>query len=335
VRSSRRLGLALAALVLWPGFGCFAPACGQSAAAGRDRPARIGLLLYGSLQQYGPEEHPFLTGLRDVGLLPGRNVTILVRGAEGHVERLRQLAAELIAAKPDIIVTAGPQPIQAVKDATSSIPIVMAIVSDPVTYGFAATLAHPGGNLTGMSMVNTELSSKRLELLKEAAPGRSRVAVFTDPTMGPQGLSETEAAAPALGLELQIITITAGQIDEGLAKAERGRAEALLVMPTPFYNLPELRSRIGELALRQRLPSMCEEISYVRAGCLLSYGPDFGAMWRRSAAYVQKILDGASPGDLPIEQPTQFNLFVNLGIAKALGLEMPPSILARADEVIE
>jgi putative ABC transport system substrate-binding protein len=332
---SRRSGLAFAALGFWAGFGCFALVWGQSAAAPGDRPVRIGLLLYGSLQQYGPEEHPFFTGLRDVGLSPGRNVTIVVREAEGHVEQLRQLAAELIAANPDIIVTAGPQPIQAVKDATSSIPIVMAIVSDPVTYGFAATLAHPGGKLTGMSMVNTELSSKRLELLKEAAPGRSRVAVFTDPTMGPQGLSETEAAAPFLGLKLQIISVTASHIDDGFAETERGRAEALLVMPTPFYNLPEVRSRVGELALRQRLPSMCEEVSYVRAGCLLSYGPDFGQMWRRSAAYVDKILRGASPGDLPIEQPTKFNLFVNLGIAKALGLEIPPSILARADEVIE
>jgi putative tryptophan/tyrosine transport system substrate-binding protein len=311
------------------------PVCGQSAAGMRGRQARIGLLLYGSVRQYGSEEHPFFTGLREMGLVEGENVTVLVREAEGHTERLPRLAAELTAAKPDVIVTAGPQPIQAVKDATSSIPIVMAIVSDPVTYGFAASVAHPGRNLTGMSIMNTELSSKRLELLKDAAPGMARVAVFTDPTMGPQGLPETEAAARALGLELQIFAITASQIDNGFAEAERGRVEALLVMPTPFYNLSEVRTRIGELAMRNRLPSMCEEISYVRDGCLLSYGPDFGAMWRHSAAYVDKILKGASPGDLPIEQPTEFNLFVNLKTAKALGLTLPQSILVRTDEVIE
>ena len=341
MRSNRRSVLAIAALGFWATLGGSAglllpnPVRGQPGAAISNRPARIGLLLYNSRQQDPSEEHPFFIGLRDIGLVDGRNVTVLVREAEGHVERLPLLAAELVAAKPDIIVTAGPQPIQAVKDATSSIPVIMAIVSDPVTYGFAASLSHPGGNLTGMSMVNTELSSKRLQLLKEATPGISRVAVLTDPTMGPQGLPETESAARALGLELQILTITASQIDHGFGEAERGRAEALLVMPTPFYNLPEVRSRIGELTLRYRLPSMCEEISYVRDGCLLSYGPDFAEMWRHSATYVDKILRGGSPGDLPIEQPTRFSLFVNLSTAKALGLRIPQTLLTRADEVIE
>jgi putative ABC transport system substrate-binding protein len=301
----------------------------------RERPARIGLLLYGSLKLFSPGMHPFLAGLREVGLIDGKNATLIVREANGHTERLPQLAAELIAARPDIIVTAGPQPIQAVKTATSKIPIVMAIVSDPVTYGFVQSLPHPGGNLIGMSMVNTELSSKRLELLKDAAPGITRVAVFTDPTMGPQGLPETAAAAHALGLELQILTVTAAQIDTGFAEAKRGRAQALLVMPTPFYNLPEVRQRIGKLALQYRLPTMCEEVSYVRDGCLLSYGPDFAAMWRRSAVFVDKILKGTKPADLPVEQPTKFDLFVNAVTAKALGLTIPPLILARADEVIE
>jgi putative tryptophan/tyrosine transport system substrate-binding protein len=341
VQSNRSSALAIAALGCWAMLGgsggllLSVPARGEPAAVISNRPARIGLLLYNSRPQYPSEEHPFFIGLRDIGLVDGRNVTVLVREAEGHVERLPQLGAELVAAKPDIIVTAGPQPIRAMKDATSSIPIVMAIVSDPVTYGFAASLAHPGGNLTGMSMVNTELSSKRLQLLKEATPGISRVAVLTDPTMGPQGLPETESAARALGLELQILTVTAGQINHGFGEAERGRAEALLVMPTPFYNLPEVRSRIGEVAVRYRLPSMCEEISYVRDGCLLSYGPDFAAMWRHSATYVDKILRGGSPGDLPIEQPTRFNLFVNLNTAKALGLRIPQTLLIRVDEVVQ
>jgi putative tryptophan/tyrosine transport system substrate-binding protein len=308
---------------------------GSVLAAGPGKPPRIAILLYNSLQQHPGPEHPVLLGLRDVSLVDGTTATILVREADGHPERLPQLAAELVAERPDVIITAGPQPIAAVKNATNSIPIVMAIVSDPVTYGFVDGLAHPGGNLTGLSMVNTELSSKRLELLKEAAPAITRVAVFTDPTMGPQGLTETAGAARLLGLELQVLPLTAGEIERGFVEAQRAQAQALLVMPTPFYNLPDVRRRLGAMAIGHRLPSICEEISYVRDGCLLSYGPDFPAMWRRSAAYVDKILKGAKPADLPVEQPTQFNFFVNLNTAKALGLTIPQSILTRADEVIE
>ena len=308
---------------------------GLAIAAGRGEPPRIAILLYGSLLQHDFPEHPLLVGLRDVGLVGGKTATVMVREAEGHPERLPQLAGELVAENPDIIITAGPQPIAAVKNATATIPIVMAIVSDPVTYGFVDGLARPGGNLTGLSMVNTELSSKRLELLRDTAPEIARVAVFTDPSMGPQGLPETTAAARALGLELQLLPMTAAEIERGFVDAERGRAQALLVMPTPFYNLPEVRRRIAALAIQHRLPSMCEEISYVRDGCLLSYGPDFPAMWRRSAVYADKILKGAKPADLPVEQPTKFNFFVSLKTAKALGLTVPQSVLARADEVIE
>ena len=315
--------------IAWLGDG------GSVLAAGSGEPPRIAILLYYSLLQHPGQEHPVLLGLRDVGLVDGKSATILVREAKGHPERLPQLAAELVAQKPNVIVTAGPQPVAAAKNATGTIPIVMAIVSDPVTYGFVDGLAHPGGNLTGLSMVNTELSSKRLELLKETAPAITRVAVFTDPTMGPQGLNETAVAARSLGLELQVLPLAAGEIERGFVEAERGQAQALLVMPTPFYNLPEVRQRLGALALEHRLPSICEEISYVRDGCLLSYGPDFSWMWRRSAVYVDKILKGAKPADLPVEQPTQFNFFVNQKIAHALGLTIPPSILARADEVIE
>ena len=293
----------------------------------------IGVLLYGAKSP--DQEHPLLAGLREVGLMDGKTATILVREAEGEAERLPRLAAELVTAKPDVLVTAGPQPIRAAKEATSTIPIVMAIVSDPVTYGFVASLARPAGNLTGLSMVNTELSSKRIELLREFQPSIFRVVVFTDPSMGPQGLDETAAAARALGLDLQILPLAATEIDHGFAEAKRGQAQALLVMPTPFYNLPEIRRKLGGLALQHGLPSMCEEISYVRDGCLASYGPDFSAMWRRSAVYVDKILKGAKPGELPVEQPTKFELFVNLQTAKALNLTVPQSLLARADEVIE
>lgn len=310
-------------------------ACVSATVANAAERPRIGILLYYSLAQHPGSEHPVLLGLRDAGLIDGKTATVLVREAEGHPERLPRLAAELLAEKPDVLVSAGPQPIAALKNATATIPIVMAIVSDPVTYGLVANLAHPGGNLTGMSMVNTELSSKRLELLKEVAPAIGRVAVFTDPTMGEQGLPETAAASRALGLELQVLPLTADEIERGFVEADRGRAEALMVMPTPFYNIPRVRQRLGTLAVQHRLPSMCEEISFVRDGCLLSYGPDFAAMWRRSGVFVAKILKGAAPADLPIEQPTMFHLFANQNTAKALGLTLPPSILARAEEVIE
>lgn len=298
-------------------------------------PPRIGVLLYNSLLQHGGPEHPVILGLRDVGLVEGKTANILVREADGDPDRLAQLAAELVAQKPDVIITAGPQPIAAVKNATNTIPIVMAIVSDPVTYGFVNSLSRPGGNLTGLSMVNTELSSKRLELLKEMAPRVSQVAVFTDPTMGQQGLSETAEAARLLGLNLQILSLTASEIERGVIEAQQGQAEALLVMPTPFYNIPDVRRRLAAQAIEHRLPSMCEEISYVVDGCLLSYGPDFPAMWRRSAVYADKILKGAKPADIPVEQPTQFNFFVNKKTAEAIGLPIPQSILARVNEVVE
>jgi putative ABC transport system substrate-binding protein len=324
--------LLLAALVLGvPGWNF---AWGQAAVPGRDRPARIGILL-SNAHIFAPAEHPVFVGLREVGWLDGQNATLILRDAEGQSGRLPELAADLVAAKPDVIITAGPQAVQAVKNATTTIPVVFAIISDPVTYGVVASLAHPGGNLTGLSMVNTVLSSKRLELLREVAPGIARVAVFTDPTMGPQGLPETRAAAASLGLDLQVLNTTPTELERAFADAQQGRAQALLIMPTPFFNVREIRQQLAERSLRQKLPSMCEEVAYVHDGCLLSYGPDFVEMWRRSAAYVDKILKGAKPADLPIEQPTKYSLFVNLKTANALGLIIPPAILARAEEVIE
>jgi ABC-type uncharacterized transport system substrate-binding protein len=300
----------------------------RTAQAQPPRPV-IGVLLYNP----GREE-ALVLGLRDVGLIDSETATLVVRRADGHAERLPRLAAELAAAKPDVLVTAGPQPIAALKAAAPMTPIVMAIEGDPVRDGFVRSVAHPGGNITGLSMLNTELSGKRVELLREIAPSISRVAVFHDPTQ-PQGLPETATAAGALGLDLQVLALTPDKIASGFAEAQRGDAQALLVLPTPFYNLPAVRQQLGTLALRGRLPSMCEEASYVRDGCLVSYGPDFAAMWRRSAVYVRKILDGAKPADLPVEQPTKFELAINLKTAKALGLTVPQLLLAQADEVIE
>ena len=328
-RQVKRLAVVLlAAIVMVNGSGL-------TAASGREEPPRIAILLYNSLLQQGGPEDPVILGLRDVGLVDGKTATILVREAEGNPDRLSQLAAELVAQKPDVIITAGPQPIAAVKNATTTIPIVMAIVSDPVTYGFVDSLSQPGGNLTGLSIMNTELSSKRLELLKEMAPRIRHVAVFTDPTMGPQGLSETAGAARLLGLELQVLSLNADEIKRGFIEAEQGQADALLVMPTPFYNIPDVRQRLGAQSIEHRWPSICEEISYVLDGCLSSYGPDFPAMWRRSAVFVDKILKGAKPADIPVEQPTQFNFFVNKRTAEAIELPIPQSILVRANEIIE
>lgn len=292
-------------------------------------------ILFSSRATYPGPDHPLMLGLREVGLVDAKTATIIVRDAEGDPERLSGLAAELIAAKPDVLVSAGPQPIAALKRATATIPIVMSIVSDPVAYGFVQSLAHPGGNLTGLSMLNTELSSKRIQLLREVMPDIARVAVFTDPSMGPQGLAETTAAARTLGLDLQVLPLTAEQIAAGFADAEKGKAQALLIMPTPFYNFTAVRQRLGALAVQYHLPSMCESATFVRDGCLMSYGPDFAAMFRRSAVYVDKILKGAKPADLPIEQPTKFDLVINLRTAKTLGLTMPQLLLARVDEVIE
>ena len=260
-------------------------AWGQSTIPGRDRPARIGVLFYSS-RVNGPAEHPLFVGLREVGLLDGRNATLIIRDAEGQPERLPQLAAELVAAGPDVIITAGPQAVQAAKAATTTIPIVFAIISDPISYGVVASLAHPGGNLTGLSMVNTLLTSKRLELLKETAPWIARVAVFTDPTMGKQGLPETTIAAHALGLDLRIRNTPPTEFDRAFAEALSDDAQALLIMPSPFFNIHELRQHMAEQALRQKLPSMCEEVSYVRAALsVVRRDPDF----RRDVAPVRRL----------------------------------------------
>ena len=258
-----------------------------------------------------------------------------MREAEGQVERLPQLAAELIAAKPDVLVSAGPQPIAALVRATSTIPIVMAIVSDPVTYGYARSLSHPGGNLTGLSMVNTELSSKRIDLLRQMSPEISRLLVFTDPTMGPQGLTETAAAAHTLGLDLQVLPLAADKIEEGFAEAERARAQALLVMPTPFYEPADSSTAARKAGLAasaavdvrrdflcaRRLPDV------LRSG-LCGYVAPLGELCRKDPK-------GCEPRRSADRTAAKFELVINLSSAKALGLTVPPILLAQADEIIE
>jgi putative ABC transport system substrate-binding protein len=274
----------------------------------------------------------FRKGLAENGLIDGRNVRVSYDFADANAERLRSLCVQLAESDATVIVTAGSQPIAALLAAGVRKPIVLAIIGDPVAGGVVTSLARPGGNVTGLSMNNSELEAKRLEILKEAVPGLSRVAVLLDTSMG--DLPEVSAAAQALGLEPIVMKASdpAGY-EAAFADAIARGANGAAVMASPFFNAN--RARLIELALRFRLPSIWEAANFVRDGGLMSYGPSFPDMYRRSARYVARILKGDNPAELPVEQPTLFEMFVNLKTAKALGLTIPPSILARADEVIE
>jgi putative ABC transport system substrate-binding protein len=295
--------------------------------------ARIGFIGNGPASEHRLRD-AFGAGLRENGLVEGRDCTVVTKFAEGESDRLPALVQDLIREKVDVIVLAGPSAIRAAQGVTSTVPIVVAITGDPVADGFVPSLAHPGGNLTGLSMNNTEISGKRLELLRETAPSMTRVAVLADASLV-MGLSEVEAAAHSLGIALQVLRVTMDDLDRAFAAAEREGAQAMLVLPTPRFNFQSRRARLADLALRHGLPSMYEEAAYVRDGGLMSYGPSFEDMYRRAAVYVAKILKGVKPGDLPIEQPAKFELVLNLKTAKALGITVPQSLLARADEAIE
>jgi ABC-type uncharacterized transport system substrate-binding protein len=275
-------------------------------------------------------------GLRDLGWVEGRNVRFDYRDADGEVDRLPELVADLIKLKPDVIVVAVTPDALAAAKATNTIPIVMASPGDPVATGLIASLARPGGNVTGLTQVSTDLSAKRLQLLKEVAPGISRVAVLWNPQDTISNLTWRELQEPArqLGIELHSIEVrSANEFDAAFARAVEARDQALLALPGPVFVVNE--QRIADFALKQRLPSMFHLPEFVQVGGLLSYGPDRADLFRRAATYVDKILKGANPGDLPVEQASKFRLVVNLKTAKTLGLALPQSIFARADEVIE
>ncbi len=280
----------------------------------------------------------FLQGLRDLGYVEGRNVVIEYRDAEGKDDRLPALAAELVALKVDVIVAAaGTLAALAAKHATRTLPIVFIAVGDPVTSGLVTSLARPGGNLTGLSAVSPELASKWLELLKQAVSTVSRVAFLWQPgALGgadKEVLKEAEVAARALGVRLQFVEARGpADIDKAFSDMTRARAGALAVLSTPMFNSE--RRRLLDLAAKNRLPTMFSFRGYVDAGGLMSYGPNLADLFRRAATYVDKILKGAKPADLPVEQPTKFELVINLKTAKTLGLTIPPSLLQRADEVI-
>ena len=281
----------------------------------------------------------FLQGLRDLGYVEGRNVVIEYRDAEGTLKRLPALAAELVALKVDVIVAAaGTLAALAAKQASRTLPIVFIAVGNPVTSGLVTSLARPGGNATGLSALTPELVGKWLELLKQAVPGVSRVAVLWQPGgMGDtdqEALNEADVAARALGVRLQFLEARGpADIDRAFSEMTRARTGALTVLSTPMFGTE--RRRLVDLAAQNRLPTMFSFRRYVDAGGLMSYGPNLTDLSRRAATYVDRILKGAEPGNLPVEQPTKFELVINLKTAKALGLTIPPSVLARADQVIE
>jgi putative ABC transport system substrate-binding protein len=301
--------------------------------------ARIGYLANNvAANPHGLEA--FRQGLRDLGYVEGRNVVIEYRDAEGKPERLPALAAELVALKVDVILVGGTPTALAAKQATRTLPIVFTAATDPVTDGLVTSLARPGGNVTGLSTsAALEIVGKRLELLKQAIPGVTRVAVLWQP--GGQGertikdwLKAAEVAARALGVRLQVVEVRGPEdFDRAFSDMTTARAGALTVLGTVmFFNE---RRRLVDLAAKNRLPAVYPSREYVDAGGLMAYGSNFADLFRRAAAYVDKILKGAKPGDLPVEQPTKFELVINLKAAKALGLTIPQSLLLRADEVIQ
>jgi putative tryptophan/tyrosine transport system substrate-binding protein len=299
---------------------------------------RIGIVAGGDPS---PQVEAFRQGLRDLGYIEGKNILVEYRNHEGKVDRVPGLVAELVQLKVDVLVLSLLRAIRAAKQVTKTIPIVMVTTADPVATGLVASLARPGGNVTGLTRLTRELSGKRLELLKEVVPRITRVGILWDATFAAEAsgsataLKEYEAAAPVLKLQLQSLEVRAPNLDlEGAFQAAvQGRTSALITVRGPV--LSPHSKKIADLAIKNRLPSMCEASNYVEAGCLMSYSTSDTESFRRAATYVEKILKGAKPAELPIEQPTKFEFVINLKTAKQISLTIPPNVLARADRVIK
>ena len=291
---------------------------------------RIGYLSLGLGIQSG--EEAFRQGLRELGYVDGQNMVIEWRFAKGKADLLPELAAELVRLKVEVIIAAATRAIQAAKQATQTIPIVFPRAGDPVAYGLVDSLARPGGNVTGASNFSLDLSGKRLELLKETLPRISRVAVFYDPQLS-LSLKETQTAAQFLGVKIQALEVrAAADIESAFSAMRKERSDSLITMPPPSISVHQ--KRILELTEKNRLPAMHSSKGWVEAGGLMSYGVDAFDNDRRAAVLVDKILKGAKPADLPVEQPTKFEFVINLKAAKQIGLTIPPNVLARADRVI-
>jgi putative tryptophan/tyrosine transport system substrate-binding protein len=308
--------------------------CGSVAEAQQaDRVYRIGTLENSSPSGRAHLWEAFRQGLRDLGYIEGKNIVLEQRWGEGKRDRLAGLATELIRLKVDIIVTSGTPSTVAAKKATGTIPIVMASQSDPVGSGIVVSLARPGGNVTGLSSMNLELGGKRLELLKQTFPHISRIAFLQGIQSGSPQLKEIEAAARALGLQLQVVETAGGKdFENAFLTIAKQRADAVSVTSSPPYFAE--RKRLAEVAAKSRLPAMYAESEYVDVGGLMAYGIIPSDLYRRAATYVDKILKGTKPADLPVEQPTKFEFVINLKTAKQIDVTIPPNVLARADKVI-
>ncbi|HWP60471.1 MAG TPA: ABC transporter substrate-binding protein [Candidatus Acidoferrales bacterium] len=311
--------------------------CGAVAQA--QQPAtipRIGYLVIPPLSALTYRTDAFRKGLRELGYLEGKNIVIQWRTVEGRLNRLPTLATELVRLNVDVIVSGGPAVTRVLKEATSTLPIIMAQDSDPVGNGFVASLARPRGNITGLSTLTPEIRGKQLELLKEIVPKISRVAVFQTSNQpgNAQAVNEVELAAGAFGVKLLYLDLVDASGIDNAFRAANGRSDAVLMMASGRIVVAH-RERITEWAIKTRLPVIYERIENVEAGGLMSYGVNFADLDRRAATYVDKILKGAKPADLPVEQPTKFEFIVNLKAAKQIGLTIPPTVLARADRVIK
>jgi putative ABC transport system substrate-binding protein len=295
----------------------------------------VGFLVPGTQASYAQWIAGFAQRLRELGWRDGDNVDIVYRATDGVNERLPEIAAEFVKLKVDVIVTSGSEGVVAAKQATAAIPIVFAATADPVAIGLVESLAHPGGNVTGLSAESTDYAGKEVELLRELVPGLQRLAILTNAD-SPGMMAETgkvQAAASAAGLEVVTLAVRRAEEINAAFDGLKNKADALYCVPGPLTGTN--RVRIVTLALAEKLPAIYGPRNYVEAGGLMSYGPDIADLFRRAADYVDKILRGAKPADIPVEQPTKFYLFVNRTTAKALGLVIPQSILLRADEMIE
>jgi putative tryptophan/tyrosine transport system substrate-binding protein len=318
-------------LVLAAGGALLLPRAARAQSAKR----RIAIVAPASRASGEPYLDAFWQGLRALGY-GDENLAIEIRYADGHMERLPDLAVELVQLGPEVIVAAGPAAVQAAKMATETIPIVMVAIADPVGAGFIVSLAHPGGNLTGLANLGEETVGKRLQLLKAAAPGAERIAILLNPRNPGNILQFQAAQKAALTLRVALLSVearTPDNIDSAFATMIHEHSDALFVTADPVFDL--VRAKITEFAASRKLPTIYPQREFAAIGGLMSYGPDLFDLFRRAAAYVDKILKGAKPADLPVEQPTKFQLVVNLKTAQALGLTIPPAILAGADEVIE